>query len=715
MTLPFRAARFFLNGEPVYIRGVLLQPNFPINLINHPDPEMMVREITLAKQAGFNLIRLHLQPATPGFLDLADRLGMLIYSETSLAWIRDNPRLLDHGRREVKALIERDRNHPSIVFWGIYNENPPASALNGEVLLQYARAIDPTRVIVDNSGGSLAIDQDFGWIDRAHVVPAYESQPERILDIHLYLGAPVSASLYDWLRDIGKGSPSRAVVEEKLGSTAVFDEFDRELRSYHGQIFVSELGYGGMSDLDDTVAGFGGKEELLDAREFVTLRDSLHEGFQKRKLDQVFGSPRNLFLDAQKLQALGNTQQLEAVLTNPRVSGYIITQLNDVAWEFHGGLVDLWRNPKLSYNAALRLNQAHVLVLRLRETTAKPGDCVEIEMHVVNDDKSTLPGQLCVNIYDPENKPVLTSEENILLRPGIQPLRSTLLQIEMPGTYRIQAKLTANGQTLYETSESILSFDAVDWKHLNAEIRTVGQSPALSLFKAIDQRNSNPDASARQEHALISLVAQPATLNQVDWERLLGSVEAGETAVIGALQPEDHAAIEVFHGMGYRSSSISGSGAGWDAIIGFQSPTCFPVCQPAAWRCGLMQILFPNIYCPSWAGKSWQARCETRSPRTKPQPCCGSAISKLCGMEKASCCFASIGRSKPSIETRSLTGWPGISCNCRKAVARNCELERGPYCCGRPCLRAFFGRSGRGGSRTALKTTSPPVPPLRFR
>ena len=105
-----RAGQFFLNGLPVYIRGVLLQPNFPITLVTHPNRDMMVREITLAKEAGFNLIRTHLQPPAAGFLDLADEMGMMVYAETNLGWIKYSPRLLEHGKRETQALIERDRN-----------------------------------------------------------------------------------------------------------------------------------------------------------------------------------------------------------------------------------------------------------------------------------------------------------------------------------------------------------------------------------------------------------------------------------------------------------------------------------------------------------------------------------------------------------------------------------------------------------------------------
>ena len=65
--------QFFLNGEPIYLRGVLLQPNYPLTLITPPTPDMMRDEIRLAKEAGFNLIRTHIRPSPPGYLDLATR------------------------------------------------------------------------------------------------------------------------------------------------------------------------------------------------------------------------------------------------------------------------------------------------------------------------------------------------------------------------------------------------------------------------------------------------------------------------------------------------------------------------------------------------------------------------------------------------------------------------------------------------------------------
>jgi hypothetical protein len=174
------------------------------------------------------------------------------------------------------------------------------------------------------------------------------------------------------------------LVEEGIGKLPVVEEFDRESRSYQGKVFVSEIGYGGMSDLDETVARFNGQEDLLDAQELKSFRDSLNQGFQKRELDRIFGSVSNLFLEAQQVQAIGNTQQLEALLINPRISGYVLSQLNDVAWEFHAGILDLWRYPKLAYYAAQRVNQPRLVIMNTQQVTAGLGETVMVDLTVVN-------------------------------------------------------------------------------------------------------------------------------------------------------------------------------------------------------------------------------------------------------------------------------------------------------------------------------------------
>lgn len=147
-----------LNGHPVYLRSALVQGYWPDGLYTAPSDEAFQADITLAKQLGFNGLRMHLKIEDPRWMYWADRLGMLLWNDvpcpvdfTVLARER-----LTH---DLKAMIERDYNHPSIVIWGPYNESWGLEFRSGMDVQVYLsdlydqiKAWDPTRLVVDNSG-----------------------------------------------------------------------------------------------------------------------------------------------------------------------------------------------------------------------------------------------------------------------------------------------------------------------------------------------------------------------------------------------------------------------------------------------------------------------------------------------------------------------------------------------------------------------------------
>jgi beta-galactosidase len=550
--------QFILNGRPIFLRGILLQPNWPISLVTPHDREIMVREISLARAAGFNLIRLHIQPAPPGFLDLADEMGLLIYAETSLAWIRDSPRMLDHARREIKEMVERDYNHPSVVFWGILNENPPASILMGEALVRHTRALDATRVVVENSGGSLAIDQDFGWIDRAHVVANRETARQKILDVHLYLGNLVPGPIYDWVRGLGAAGSSAAVAEEDFGAPTLLAEFDREQRAYRGQVFVSELGGAGMSDLDETVAAFGEHTNGRDARQMRAFRDDLHAGFASRRLDRVFGSVHGLVQASQALQAAGIACQLEALLCNPRVSGYVMTQLNDVSSEFHAGLLDLWRNPKPAYYASQRLNRPQVIILRAAAPVVAAGEPLSAALTLVNCAPLAPGMRVIVSVRDPAGQDTEILQQPAPVLEGIHELGPITVMTGAPGSYQLSARLQQAGEVVAETEQAIVALATLDWSELPQGITWLGQRPAFLEQAGL----SGLESEIRDDRLLVA--ASPGSLFDEDWRRLLEAVEAGGTAIIGPLHKRDELALRSLaqHGINLELSLGIGSWIG---------------------------------------------------------------------------------------------------------------------------------------------------------
>lgn len=152
-----RRGVFFLNGEPYFPKLALDQGLWPEGHLAPPGPEALRRDVQLAKALGFNGVRKHQKLEDPRYLHLADRLGLLVFAEMP-SFFRFSPKAARRYLAELVAALERDYNHPSVVAWILFNESwgltpwrPETRAfLQGAFLL--ARALDPTRLLVDNDG-----------------------------------------------------------------------------------------------------------------------------------------------------------------------------------------------------------------------------------------------------------------------------------------------------------------------------------------------------------------------------------------------------------------------------------------------------------------------------------------------------------------------------------------------------------------------------------
>ncbi|MGW5202461.1 glycoside hydrolase family 2 protein [Streptomyces spiralis] len=149
-----------LNGERLFVRGVLDQGYWPETGITPPDDAALRRDLELAAAAGYNLVRKHLKLEDPRFVHHADTLGMLLWAEPASPG-RFSPASTAAFAEQIEPMVERDGNSPALVIWGLYNEEwgldwdiPGAPAKQRATADAYDRlkALDPTRPVVDNSG-----------------------------------------------------------------------------------------------------------------------------------------------------------------------------------------------------------------------------------------------------------------------------------------------------------------------------------------------------------------------------------------------------------------------------------------------------------------------------------------------------------------------------------------------------------------------------------
>ncbi len=154
-TIEFNAATgFYLNGRPVKLKGTCNHQDFAGVGIGVPDYVFKYRIMRL-KQMGSNAYRCSHNPPATELLDQCDRQGMLVMDENrhlgDTYAPKSGPNTKAGNLADLKEMVLRDRNHPSIIMWSMCNEEPLQSTQTGADIFAAMRratlALDPTRPV----------------------------------------------------------------------------------------------------------------------------------------------------------------------------------------------------------------------------------------------------------------------------------------------------------------------------------------------------------------------------------------------------------------------------------------------------------------------------------------------------------------------------------------------------------------------------------------
>lgn len=296
-TVGLRDGMLTINGAPVYQRLVLIQGIWSDGYYTAPTDEDFRRDIELAQAMGFNGCRMHSKIEDPRFYYWADRLGFLVWEELASPY-RFTAQSREHVLRDTREMIRRDRGHPSVVAWTLYNESwgVPDIAESWEEqrfvreLVEAVRQLDPTRLVVANDGWELVGGDIYG-------IHSYAATPEELAgDLEtLFAGDPAGITL-------SAGGPPMSNGKQVVASPDLAAD-----RLY----MLTEFGGIGLATVDRSDAW----------------------GY-----DTMASSPEEL---RRRMAAL-----IETVRRDPRLGGYVYTQLTDVEQEVNG-LLTADRRPKI--------------------------------------------------------------------------------------------------------------------------------------------------------------------------------------------------------------------------------------------------------------------------------------------------------------------------------------------------------------------------------
>ncbi len=314
----FENGYYRLNGKRIFLKGSNSSTHYPISYSVPLNGDMLRRDVINMKALGQNFVRIPFGCPNPEIFDIYDELGILVHQEHYGSWqmgeyggfefqrpksVSDS--MLLRFERSISGVIKRDRNHPSIVIWGALNENHGDIVFHKAVeLLPKLRALDPTRLIVLNSG-RFDGDNTIGSMSSPGSV-TWDISESKLKDWHPYVWIPYSKETLDLLSG-------------------------REQKKSGQSIYISESGLCFPIDLPSELGDYQqrGKENSDDARYFRRQYEKFLADWDHFDLDEIWPRPEDYIKDAYKtansLREIGET----AIRSNPSLVAY--TPTNGVA------------------------------------------------------------------------------------------------------------------------------------------------------------------------------------------------------------------------------------------------------------------------------------------------------------------------------------------------------------------------------------------------
>ncbi len=163
--IEIRGTQLLLNGEPIRMAGANRTADDPVYGLIEP-AAVIERDMRLMKESGMELARIiHYAPA-PALLEWADRNGMLLILESGNWQLQpeqmDSPLIRRNWQAQMREMIERDWNHPSVIGWSVGNEylsRTPAGIKWTRDGRDFVRTLDTSRFVTfaSNHAGSAEI------------------------------------------------------------------------------------------------------------------------------------------------------------------------------------------------------------------------------------------------------------------------------------------------------------------------------------------------------------------------------------------------------------------------------------------------------------------------------------------------------------------------------------------------------------------------------
>ncbi|XP_001363090.2 beta-glucuronidase [Monodelphis domestica] len=290
--------QFLINGKPFYFHGVNKHEDSDIRGKGF-DWALLVKDFNLLRWLGANSFRTSHYPYAEEVMQLCDRYGIVVIDEAPgvgiVQWESFGNISLNHHLEVMEELVQRDKNHPSVVMWSVANEPAswlPPAAYYFKTLIAHTKALDPTRPVTFVSNSRPEADNGAPYVD--------------VICINSY---------YSWYHDSGH----LEVIQLQVSTT-----FENWNQLYQKPIIQSEYGA-------DTIPGFHQDPPKMFSEEYQkVVLQQYHLALDQKRKDYVIGELiwnfADFMTDQSVMRVMGNKKGIFTRQRQPKGSAFLLRE-----------------------------------------------------------------------------------------------------------------------------------------------------------------------------------------------------------------------------------------------------------------------------------------------------------------------------------------------------------------------------------------------------
>ena len=344
--------------------GALDQDWHPGEECRAPSAEFLEQRFVRAKAMGLNTLRCHVKIPDRLYFELADRLGLIVWLDMPYMQFLA-PVTREALQRVFRTSVATHGHHPSISIWTLFNEGWGIDLDDNP---------DDRRWLIETFDAAKALIPDSLLVDNSPCFPRNYHLKTDIEDFHWYNGFPHQNEAF--------AATTRAFAARAAWTFSPHGDAERRGDE---PLICSEFGVWGLPHPREILEADGSEPWWFESGHDWNLGSAYPHGIETRFRDAglapIFGDLDGFVSAAQDLQYRALKRQIETLRWERPISGYVITELNDVQWESNG-LMDVQNRPRAFAEHLANIQGPWLIIAQAPRTAVRAGERFDVSVRL---------------------------------------------------------------------------------------------------------------------------------------------------------------------------------------------------------------------------------------------------------------------------------------------------------------------------------------------